>query len=111
MAMLNTETPAGNAGLPARPSTVDRWRNAYREWQSERDFIAIVACLARLSDRRLAMIGMRRNDLIHHVDRMVEAAEAERNFVAEILELADSKPVAHRPISKAPETAEIRRFG
>ncbi len=111
MAMLTTETPARKAGLPARIRTMDRWRNAYRDWQQERDFIAIVACLARLSDRRLAMIGMRRKDLIHHVDRMVDAAEEERKLVAEILELADKKPVAQRPVSNAPETAEIRRFG
>ena len=111
MAMLNTETPADKAARPAKIRTVDRWRNAYREWQRERDFIAIVACLARLSDRRLAMIGMRRDDLIHHVDRMVDTAEEERNTAAEILELVDKKPVAQRPVSNVPETAEIRSFG
>lgn len=110
--MTDPNVDTKTANLPANIGRLTKWRQAYRAWQYERDFVAVVASLARLSDRRLELIGMKRENLIYHVDRMIDAAEAERQTVAEIIDILEGKePVAQKPQSRPVETAEIKRFG
>lgn len=71
-----------------------RGARAYQTWSEDRDFAAIYAALARLSDRRLHMIGMRRETLVDDVERLIEAAEENRNLEQEILALVEDR---HHP--------------
>lgn len=47
---------------------------AYREWRYERDLVAISRALRRLSERRLAMIGLSKTTLDVDVERMADRA-------------------------------------
>ena len=84
------------------------WRERYRQWRTDRDFIAIVAALARLSDRRLAMIGMRRDDLVWHVEQLVEDREEGRRVEREVLAILEHVP--ERGPQLPGRGAEIRRI-
>ena len=77
-----------------RPSLRER----YNSWCYRRDIIAITATLDRLSDRRLDMIGMRREELVEIVCDMMLRADEERQIGREIIELLE-----------APKTPDVAR--
>ena len=96
----------------ARIGLVGRCRQTIRQWQLDRDLAAIVAALARLSDRRLALIGMRRGDLIGHVEHMMDEVEAGRRIEREVLEFLAEQGDKFQDHHPAPaQTAEICRIG
>jgi hypothetical protein len=66
-------------------------RAAHAEWRFERDIGAVMAALDRLSDRRLALIGMRRDALFEAVAEMITRAEVDRQAAAETLSLAEGR--------------------
>lgn len=78
-------------------------RDRYNSWRFRRDIAAIMATLDRLSDRRLDMIGMRREDLLGAVFDMMERAEEERQIGREVIALLEA-PEAAEP---APDTGAV----
>lgn len=65
-------------------------RVAYSEWRSEKDIGAIAAALNRLSNRRLQMIGLRRERLRDTVRDMMVYAEEDRAAVRELIAIIDA---------------------
>lgn len=67
---------------------LDALRNVYVEWRFRKDLDAILDSFERLSDHRLHMIGLRRENLFETVgDMMVRAAKDRaicREFVAKL---------------------------
>ncbi|SLN12091.1 hypothetical protein ROJ8625_00312 [Roseivivax jejudonensis] len=92
-APAETDDAGETAGLRAR----------YDSWRFRRDIAAITATLDRLSDRRLEMIGMRRDELFEAVSDLMIRAEEERSIGREVMELLE-KPLAGET---APSAAEI----
>ncbi|KUF11988.1 hypothetical protein [Pseudoponticoccus marisrubri] len=66
----------------------------YASWRFSGDVTAIMACFDRLSDRRLALIGMRREELFEAVSDLMLRAEEERRMGREAIELLENPPVA-----------------
>ena len=102
--------------LPVPAGPRGRLRGAYLRWREDRDFAAIVRALARLGDRRLALIGMRRDDLGHYVERMMGDAETDRRLSAEVLEIlhqqerrGTGRVAAKPPLHASVEVIELRR--
>jgi hypothetical protein len=77
-------------------------RERYTSWRFRGDIAAITATLDRLSDRRLDMIGMRREDLFWAVSDMMMRAEEERQIGREVIALLEA-PKAANP-APAPRT-------
>ncbi len=69
---------------------------AAREWHQDRDTFAIKRALSRLSDRRLHLIGLRRQTLETDVRRMIWDIEEERNIGAEVLQILDDAHARNR---------------
>ena len=69
-------------------------RDRYNSWRFRGDIAAITATLDRLSDRRLDMIGMRREDLFGAVSDMMMRAEEERQIGREVVALLEAPKVA-----------------
>jgi hypothetical protein len=65
-------------------------RKAYDDWRSSNDHAAIVAAFNRLSNRRLHLIGLRREALLDSVGGMMIHAEEERAIVREIIAIIDA---------------------
>jgi len=65
-------------------------RIAYFDWRVQNDIGAIVAALDRLSNRRLQMIGLRREGLRDIVRDMMLSAEEDREIVQEIIAIIDA---------------------
>ena len=90
-----------NDRLPAlvsdRRGLAERWKAAIADWRAERDLVAIAGTLARLSDRRLALIGLRRDTLIFSVERMMSEAEDASRIVGD-----DQAQRLHSPEFRAP---------
>ncbi len=82
--------PARFAGF----SPIERLRRAYAEWREDRDMAAIVGALYRLSDRRLALIGLHRDRLIDDVERMMDGSAANKAIAAEVIALLDGQDAA-----------------
>lgn len=78
----------GPAGLWARVQL--RERDAYEEWLEERDIIAVIAALRRLSERQLARIGMSHKTLALDVEDLVARAESERTLSRDVLALVET---------------------
>jgi len=80
---------------PTEPGAMSRalaaTRTAHADWQFERDIAAVMAALGRLSDRRLALIGVRREALFETVAEMITRAEVDRERAAELVSLADGQ--------------------
>lgn len=89
--------------------TVDATRAAHADWQFERDVAAVMAALDRLSDRRLALIGMRREALFDAVAEMIARTQADRAATSEILSLADERGDAMGP-ARAQGAAHVQPF-
>jgi len=94
-------------------------RTAYADWRFGNDLVAIVAAFDRLSNRRLHMIGLRRDSLFDSIGDMMVHAEEERATVREIIAIIDAStdnalngPDTPRP-EKFPiqiETAATKRY-
>ncbi|ETX28610.1 hypothetical protein [Roseivivax isoporae] len=67
-------------------------RARYESWRFERDIAAIMSALDRLSDRRLALIGVRRDELFEAVSTLMLEAEQRRAIGREVLDLLASPP-------------------
>ena len=65
-------------------------RKAYDDWRFSNDLAAIVAAFDRLSNRRLHLIGLRREALLDSVADMMVHAEEERVIVREIIAIIDA---------------------
>jgi hypothetical protein len=65
-------------------------RMAYDDWRFGNDVAAIVAGFNRLSNRRLHMIGLRRETLFESVVEMIDQAEEERAISKAILAIIDT---------------------
>ncbi len=65
-------------------------RAAYSDWRGYNDIVTIVAALERLSNRRLHMIGLRREDLFDAVGDMMDRTEENRAIGQEILAILDA---------------------
>ena len=66
------------------------FRQAYDDWRFERDIVAIMATLDRLSDRQLHLIGVARDSLFETVEDMVRSAERERLIGRDVIALLDA---------------------
>ncbi|ETX14307.1 hypothetical protein OCH239_04065 [Roseivivax halodurans JCM 10272] len=88
--------PAASSGL----------RERYESWRFRRDLAAIMAALDRLSDRRLEMIGIRRDDLFEAVSDMMMRAEEERAIGREVMALLDT-PKAKTPAAAVADGAGV----
>lgn len=73
----------------AAPGRLD-FRARYESWRFRRDLAAIMATLDRLSDRRLEMIGMHREDLFDAVSDLMLRAEEQRAIGREVVALLDA---------------------
>ncbi|MEH6648062.1 hypothetical protein [Sulfitobacter sp.] len=62
---------------------------AYADWRFGNDVAAIVVAFNRLSNRRLHMIGLRRETLFDSVGEMMVHAEEEREIGLEIVAIID----------------------
>ncbi|MBK5928022.1 hypothetical protein [Rhodobaculum claviforme] len=80
----------GPVGLVAR--TRLREPGAYEDWCEERDVIAIIATLRRLSERQLERIGMSHATLALDVEDLVARAIREREITGEVLRVVDTAP-------------------
>ena len=95
---------AAPSGADDRPSL----RARYDSWRFRRDIAAIMASLDRLSDRRLEMIGLRRDELFEAVSEMIMRAEDERAIGREVIALLETSggarpaPDAGTPAAPAP---------
>ena len=65
------------------------WRGYSEERRTDRDIAAITAALSRLSARRLALLGLRRNRLSHDVETLMRRACESRGEAAEILAIVE----------------------
>ena len=72
-------------------------RDRYNSWRFRSDIAAITATLDRLSDRRLDMIGMQRDDLFGAVADMMMRTEEERQIGREVIALLEA-PKAADPV-------------
>ena len=61
----------------------------YEAWCEERDMVAIIAALRRLSERQLARIGMGHGTLALDVEDLVLRAEHERTLTDDVLRLVE----------------------
>ena len=114
MTMIQTEHVSGEPvyEASAKPGLIGRFRQSIRKWRFERDFVAVVSALAQLSDRRLALIGMHRDGLVDHVERLIDEAEANRRLEKEVLDIIEHDDQMLSPPDPAPaRTAEVRRIG
>lgn len=83
--------------VPVRRGLAELCKTAIADWRAERDVVAIAGTLARLSDRRLALIGLRRDTLIFSVERMMSEAEEASRIEADVLQiLAAAEDRAYR---------------
>lgn len=87
--------------------TLSGLRTRYELWQSGRDLAAIMATLDRLSDRRLAMIGMRRGELFDAVSDLMLRAEEQRALGREVVELLEAPEAAERTASEPRRAAKV----
>ncbi len=75
-------------------------RAAYREHASEnradKDVAAIAAALSRLSSRRLALIGVRHDGLLHDVATLIDRRRQSLQETDEILAIVDGSPAERR---------------
>jgi BMFP domain-containing protein YqiC len=83
----------------------DSLRDRYNSWRFRRDIAAITATFDRLSDRRLNMIGMRREELFEAISDLMIRAEEERQIGLEVIALLEA-PKAETTASQtgAPQT-------
>ena len=65
------------------------WRSYSEERRTDRDIAVITAALSRLSARRLALLGLRRNRLSHDVETLMRRAGESRGEAAEILAIVE----------------------
>ena len=65
-------------------------RMAYADWRFGNDVAAIVVAFDRLSNRRLHMIGLRREAIFDSVGEMMVHAEEERAIGREIVAIIDA---------------------
>lgn len=87
---------------------LDRMKAAYDEWRMTQDIGAVMSALGRLSDRQLAMIGLRRDGLYGAVTEMMDRVEEQGRIADEVLALLDKAPA--RGEAPAPQAAEgVRR--
>ena len=77
------------AAAPTNGSGLARIRSAYGEWRISQDIGAIMAVLDRLSDRRLAMIGVHRDGLYDAVADMMERAQERQQMGDEVLAILE----------------------
>ncbi len=77
----------GALGLLARL----RLRDAedYEDWCEERDMVAIIAVLRRLSERQLERIGMSHATLALDVEDLVLRAERDRTLTDDVLRIVE----------------------
>lgn len=97
-------TKAAEADEP-RPSLQEK----YESWRFQRDVAAIMATLDRLSDRRLAMIGLHRDTLFETVSDMMVEAERQRQVGHEVLAMLENATDEHagEAIQPPAETPKI----
>lgn len=86
-------------------SRLDRLMAAYGEWRITQDIAAIMSALDRLSDRRLAMIGLRRDDLYDAVTGMMEQVREQKRISEEVLALLEQEPATGEKPRLPVETA------
>ncbi|KUF08738.1 hypothetical protein [Pseudoponticoccus marisrubri] len=96
------------AGTRAAPGPVAGLRERVESWRFQRDVAAVTATLDRLSDRQLAMIGMRRGELFEAVSDMMLRAEEERRIGREVVALLERPRAAPAPAPAAEDLAEDR---
>lgn len=75
---------------PNQARGLDALRTAYSDWRFGNDVAAIVVALDRLSNRRLHMIGLRREELVHAVRDMMLSAEEDRAIGREVIAILDA---------------------
>ncbi len=87
---------------------------AYTEWRSRNDIATIVGALDRLSDRRLNMLGLRRDNLFDIVEDMVDSEKEQRAIGQEVigmLEVSSMTTYDYAPPRKIPDNAEASAVG
>ena len=80
----------GAAGLVARARL--READAYEEWCEERDIVAVIATLRRLSERQLGRLGMSHATLALDVEDLAARAAREREITGEVLTVVGQAP-------------------
>jgi len=71
---------------------LDRMKAAYEAWRITQDIGAIMAAFDRLSDRRLALIGLRRSELYDAVTEMMDEVRQQERIGEDVLALLDQAP-------------------
>ncbi len=87
-------SPRGNAApnAPTRLGALLRgWLEAYGEWREYRDYDAIGAAFAKLSERQLNQLGMSRATLSIDLTDLMARADESRAHAAEIAALLDGR--------------------
>lgn len=96
----------GSSAVEARhdddTSGFGRAKAALAIWRTTQDIGAVMAALDRLSDRRLAMIGIRRDGLYDAVTEMMDRVEGERRIADEVLALLEKAPAKGERPEPAP---------
>jgi hypothetical protein len=83
------QTVRGTTWRDYLKAAVGEYRTSRSARQREDDVAAIAFALSRLSDRRLTLLGIRRDGLVHAVETLVEKAEEARSSADEIICLVD----------------------
>ncbi|PWR01098.1 hypothetical protein DKT77_18205 [Meridianimarinicoccus roseus] len=78
-------------------SALHKMRAGYADWRFQRDIAAIMASLDRLSDRRLALIGVRRDALFDAVSDLMLRAADDRAIADEVIAMLERAPAAQKP--------------
>jgi hypothetical protein len=87
---------------------------AYAEWCSRNDIATIVGALDRLSDRRLNMLGLRRDNLFDVVEDMVDSAKEQRAIGQEVIGMLEASSITtydHAPARKISDSVEASAVG
>lgn len=94
--------------LPDRlAAAATTWRSYSEERRTDRDIAAITAALSRLSARRLALLGLRRNRLSHDVETLMRRAGDSRREAADILAIVERANWSHGDVINDPGHHEV----
>jgi hypothetical protein len=100
------QTVRGTTWRDYLKAAVGEYRTSRSARQREDDVAAIAFALSKLSDRRLTLLGIRRDGLVHAVETLVEKAEEARSSADEIICLIDGTRQA-KTQDKTQDTAGV----
>jgi len=84
-------------------------QGAYAKWKRNQDIEAIMVAFAKLSDRRLEMIGVKRDEIYDLVVELMERADERKSFAREVEALLDAAPEAGVQPNVQPAPADAAR--